>query len=69
MVGPIWPGSRDPFARRCPPPKPDGQLGRDEDVPYRSRRRCLDASPRMAQQRVGERHWCPPKVSLSLCMT
>ena len=46
------------------------QLGFDEDVRYRSWRWCSDASPRMSQQRVGERHWCTvPHSSLSsTCM-
>ena len=47
--------ARDPFTQWCCPPKTDGQLGLNEDVrcPWRW---CSDDSPRIAQQRVGERH-------------
>ena len=67
MVGPIWPGlARDPFALCWASQNPDRQLGCNEDVPYHSGRWCSDASPRMAQQQVGERHWCTiPHTSLS----
>ena len=61
-----WVGQGSIRSMLCFRPKTDRQLRRDEDVRYRSWRWCSDASPRMAQQRVGERHRCTvPHSSLS----
>ena len=69
-MGPIWPGlGRDPFARCCAPSKTDNSgvtrtclMGLI--VPEDGVRMPLYAQ--MAQQPVGEHHWCTiPHSSLS----